>query len=256
MEEVVVSARNLCVTLSGRTVLEEVTFDVRSGEFTGIIGPNGAGKTTLLRAILGLVPIQQGEIVVMGTPSSNLRDARSRIGYMPQHQSFDRRFPLSAADVVATGLLSPRTLLRSIIGKKSSIAAALHAVGMEQYSDRSFQDLSGGEQQRILLARSLVRRPELLLLDEPSAGLDFPAQQSFIELLHKLQRKDDLTVILVSHDLVSVAAAADKLVCINRSMHIHGRPGAVLHSLRLDEAYRCQFELFRDAEERSSVGIE
>jgi zinc transport system ATP-binding protein len=240
--EALVIAQDLSVTLAGRSVLEGISFSARAGELTGVIGPNGAGKTTLLRAILGLVKIRHGELTVMGVPGPRLKEIRPRIGYMPQRQSFEKRFPLSAADVVATGLLAPDTVLRKIVHKQARIRAALESVTMEQFSGRSFQDLSGGEQQRILLARSLVREPELLLLDEPNSGLDFPAQQSFIDLLLKLKKESGLAVILVSHDLLSIAAAADQLVCINRTMHIHGHPADVLHSPHLDEAYRCQFD--------------
>jgi len=238
-----IRAQGLDVTLGGRKVLEGITFSARAGQLTGIIGPNGAGKTTLLRAILGLVKVREGELSVFGTPVNGLKEVRSRIGYMPQRQSFERRFPLSAADVVVGGLLTPSNLLRRLKDRDYKILSALQSVGMEEYMNRPFQDLSGGEQQRIMLARSLAGEPELLLLDEPNAGLDFPAQHSFIELLRELKTGQGLTIILVSHDLVSVARAADQLVCINRTMHIHGRPTDVLQSPRLDEAYRCQFDL-------------
>ncbi len=238
-----ISAKELSVILGGKKVLEGITFSAKEGELTGIIGPNGAGKTTLLRSILGLVNIGEGRLDVLGFPASKLMEVRSKIGYMPQRQSFERRFLLSAADVVALGLLSPHTLLRRITNKDNSVKAALQSVGMEKYSGRPFQNLSGGEQQRILLARSLVRQPELLLLDEPNAGLDFPAQQSFIELLQNLKQENRLTIIMVSHDLVFVASAADQLVCINRTMHIHGSSAEVMASTHLKDAYRCQYDL-------------
>jgi len=238
----VIAAHNLAVALGGKTVLEDITFTAGSGELTGVIGPNGAGKTTLLRAILGLVPLQEGSLSVFGISGRRLKDIRPRIGYMPQRQSFERRFPLSSADVVATGLLSPQTIFRRIRGREDQVRKALRAVGMEGYYHRPFQGLSGGEQQRVLLARALSRRPKLLLLDEPNTGLDFPAQQSFVKLLRELKDKEGLAIILVSHDLASIAPAADKLLCINRTMHIHGHPAEVLRSPYLDEAYRCQFD--------------
>ncbi len=252
--ERLIRAENLGVTLGGRSVLEGITFSAVEGELTGIIGPNGAGKTTLLRAILGLVRIRAGKLDVLGVPCSRLREVRPKIGYMPQRQSFEKNFPLSAADVVAVGLLSPSAMLRRIADQDRSIGAALQSVGMEEYTRRPFKDLSGGEQQRILLARSLVRQPVLLLLDEPNAGLDFPAQQSFVELLQKLKQEKGLTILLVSHDLVSVASAADQLVCINRTMHIHGRPAEVMNSPYLDQAYRCQFDFLSMKEKRGAAG--
>lgn len=238
----IIQVKNLIVSLGGNIILDNITFSVNTGELTGIIGPNGAGKTTFLRALLGLVPIQQGELTIFGVPLARIKEVRHRIGYMPQLQSFERRFPLSAADVVSTGLYSPNTLLRKVRNINGLVEAALKSVGMGHYSGRPFQDLSGGEQQRILLARALVRQPDLLLLDEPNSGLDFPAQQSFIGLLKKLKEEAGLTIILVSHDLISIASAADQLVCINKSMHVHGSPGEVMRSPQLDEAYRCQFD--------------
>lgn len=237
-----VTANGLTISLGGRKVLEEITIKVSCGEMTGVIGPNGAGKTTLLRALLGLVPLAAGELTVLGASGAGLKAVRPQIGYMPQRQSFEKRFPLSAADVVATGLLSPYTLMRRLPNHREATITALASVGMKTYTDRPFQDLSGGEQQRILLARSIVRKPKLLLLDEPNSGLDFPAQRSFLDLLVKLKEEENLAVVLVSHDLISVSSAADQLVCINRTMHVHGRPSEVLHSPQLDDAYRCQFD--------------
>jgi zinc transport system ATP-binding protein len=245
--EPVISSRNLSVCLGGKTVLEEISFNVDPGLMVGIIGPNGAGKTTLLRAILGLVSISAGELTVLGHPVSRINSQRCRIGYMPQRLLFERRFPLSVADVVATGLLTRSTILKKIKAADERVADALALVEMNSYRLSPFQELSGGQQQRVLLARSLVRKPELLLLDEPNAGLDFPAQQKFLDLLQLLRRQQRLTVIMVSHDLVSVAAIADSLICIDRKMHLHGRPGDVLHSLELRDAYRCEFDFLQTA---------
>lgn len=243
----VISGRNLTVSLGGKTVLEEISFDVDPGRMVGIIGPNGAGKTTLLRVILGLVPIDTGELIVLGQPVSRINGQRSRIGYMPQSLLFERHFPLSVADAVATGLLTRSTILRQIKNADQQVEEVLALVGMGSYRLSPFQELSGGQQQRILLARSLVRKPELLLLDEPNAGLDFPAQKQFLDLLQLLRRQQNLTVIMVSHDLVSIAAIADSLICIDRRMHLHGKPGEVLQSNELNDAYRCEFDYLSTA---------
>jgi zinc transport system ATP-binding protein len=242
MMQSVIYSRDLVVTINGKVVLENITFTVEPGQLLGIIGPNGAGKTTLLRAILGLIPIHSGTLEVLGLPVNKIYGRRGRIGYMPQRQLFERRFPVSVSDVVTTGLLNRGTILRRINGSETKVREALRLVGIEGYRSRPFQDLSGGEQQRVMLARSLVRNPELLLLDEPNAGLDFPAQQDFLDLLHSLQQKKNLAVVLVSHDLLAVASVADSLICINRVMHLHGHPGEVLHSAELKEAYRCQYD--------------
>lgn len=238
-----IEVNGLFVNLKGKVVLEDISFKVAAGERVGIIGPNGAGKTTLLRAILGLTAPQKGTVSVMGHSSRQLQGVRERIGYMPQRQSFERRFPFSASDVVGTGLLSPAALMRHLSrGQKEKISAILSAVNMQNFAGVPFQDLSGGEQQKILLARALVREPSLLILDEPNAGLDLPAQHLFFELLEQLRRKRNLTLLLVSHDLLAVAAFADRLLCINRTMHLHGHPKEVLQNPSLGEAYRCEFD--------------
>jgi len=245
--EVAINCRNLAVNLNGKAVLENINFQIGTGELAGIIGPNGAGKTTLLRAILGFVNLHCGELEVLGRPSRLLKEIRSQIGYMPQRQLFERRFPLSAGDVVAMGALTSSTMLHRIPLLREQVSSALREVEMESYLLRPFQDLSGGEQQKVLLARTLVRKPKLLLLDEPNTGLDFPAQRRFLELLRRLQLEHGLTVLLVSHDLLAVAAVADTLICINRVMHLHGDPGEVMRSPGLEEAYRCQFDLISEA---------
>ncbi len=245
--EPVISSQNLAVRLGGKAVLEDISFEVDPGQMVGIIGPNGAGKTTLLRAILGLVSISAGELQVLGQPVSRINGQRSRIGYMPQRLLFERHFPLTVGDAVATGLLTRSTVLKQIKDANQKVMETLDLVGMGKYRLSPFQELSGGQQQRVLLARSLVRKPELLLLDEPNAGLDFPAQQKFIDLLKQLRRQQNLTVVLVSHDLVSVAAIADSLICIDCRMHLHGRPGEVLHSHELHDAYRCEFDYLSTA---------
>ncbi len=239
----IVRADNLFVRLSGKNVLKEINFSVREGELMGVIGPNGAGKTTLLRVILGLIPISQGRLEVLGRLYPQLKKVRPMIGYMPQRSSYEKNIPLSVANVVSTGLLTPATMLHRLTKGSLRVKEALQAVGMERFAKRYFQELSGGEQQRILLARSLVRKPKLLLLDEPNAGLDFPAQQKFTALLQELRERDKLTIILISHDLISIASAADQLIGINCVMHTHGRPGDLLNCPGLDEVYRCQFDL-------------
>ena len=240
--EVYLKIDNISVVLGRKPVLQDVSLTARAAELTGIIGPNGAGKTTLLRAIMGLVPIRGGQLEVLGVSSEHIKSIRSEIGYMPQKQHFERYFPLSVEDVVATGLLSGATILKKVLNKKEKISLALESVDMTSFAYRPFKDLSGGEQQRVLLARALVRSPKLLLLDEPNSGLDYPAQALFLSLLQDLKSDGGPAILFVSHDLLSLASAADQLACINKSLHLHGRPNEVLQSPYLDEAYRCQFE--------------
>jgi zinc transport system ATP-binding protein len=230
----------VCVERGGSRVLDDITFAVTSGSFVGVVGPNGAGKTTLLKTILGLVRPTTGRTRVFGR-GPGARDAG--IGYVPQRQSIEERFPATALDVVALGRLNARGLAARL-GKDDRLAAAraLDRVGVAALADRPVGALSGGEQRRVMLAQALCAEAQLLVLDEPTIGLDLPAEQAFYALLAELQRDLGLTVIAVSHDLVALASACDELICINKTMHVHGHPEDVIHSHAIEEAYSCEFD--------------
>jgi zinc transport system ATP-binding protein len=231
------------VSLSGHTVLEKITFSLNEKMFLGVVGPNGAGKTTLLRVVLGLVRPGRGTVRVMGMTPGELKHELHHIGYMPQQVIFDPLFPVSVYDVVMMGraccigtLRFPKKV------DKEAVLDSIEMVGLEGLERRPIGELSGGEQKRAFLARALCRETHVLLLDEPTAGLDLPAQQQFMELLVRLKKQMGLSVIFVSHDVNVLARFADEMVCINRTMHLHGKPQEVLGSEKLKEAYRCEFD--------------
>jgi len=238
----VVRVEGLFVERDGRTVLEDVSFEVERGWFVGLCGPNGAGKTTLLRVLLGLVEPTRGHVEVLGRPAGAQREAGG-VGYVPQRHAVPPTFPATAEEVVALG-----TLHRRGRGRRPDAAArrrareALERVGIAGLGGRMVGRLSGGEQRRVALAQALAAGRELLILDEPTVGLDVPAEHAFYALLRTLQAELALTVITVSHDLVALAGAADRLLCINRRMHAHGNPEEVVHSHALQEAYSCEFD--------------
>jgi ABC-type Mn2+/Zn2+ transport system ATPase subunit len=239
---VVVSFDRVGVRLGERRVLEEISFSVHRGDFIGLIGPNGAGKTTLLRALLGLVPVSEGRVEVFGLPPGHQRPEARRIGYVPQRTAVPPSFPATVGDVVMMGLLGP---LRTIVPRQrnwAEVARSLALVGLSDRADRPVGRLSGGEQRRVLLAQALCAGTQLLVLDEPTIGLDLPAEHEFYELLRRLQHELGLTVLVVSHDLVALAGQASELLCINRRVHVHGRPRDVVHSHALQEAYSCEFD--------------
>jgi zinc transport system ATP-binding protein len=231
------------VELDGRPVLEDISFHVHEGAFLGVIGPNGAGKTTLLRTLLGLVPPTSGRIEVLGRPAGDLGDDAHAIGYVPQRQSVPRNFPATVADVVMMGRMC-------CIGRMKWTRAAdwarvqdeLDEIGIGHLSSRPIGRLSGGEMRRVLLAQALCQGTRLLVLDEPTVGLDLPAELEFYALLRRLQAERRITVVCVSHDLVALAGQASELICINRRMHVHGNPEEVVHSHALREAYSCEFD--------------
>jgi ABC-type Mn2+/Zn2+ transport system ATPase subunit len=235
----VVHIEDATVHRDGRLVLEGIGFDVAGGAFLGICGPNGAGKTTLLQAILGLVPLSAGHIDVLGRPAAERASSGNGIGYVPQRHAFPPDFPAHALDVVRLGRLHQR---EGRARERHAAEEALARVGIAELAGRPVGRLSGGEQRRVTLAQALCASSKLLILDEPTVGLDLPAEQEFYALVRRLQDELGLAVIAVSHDLVALAGEADHLVCINRRMHVHGQPDDVIHSHALREAYSCEFD--------------
>ncbi len=223
----------------GPPVLENVNLEIVAGDFASVIGPNGGGKTTLVKLIIGLLTPTAGRVRVFGlTPVK----ARPRIGYMPQHAMMDPRFPVRAADVAMMGRLgSGRRIGHYSRQDRSAAANALAKVGLSAHGSRPFSDLSGGQRQRVLLARALVTDPELLLLDEPAAGLDHKVEQDFFELLQELNRR--LTIVLVTHDLGFVAGFVRTVICVHRHVDIH--PTSALDGRAISDIYGEEVRMVR-----------
>jgi ABC-type Mn2+/Zn2+ transport system ATPase subunit len=240
--EPVVVCEGVGVVRDGRRVLEDISFTLDAGRFLGVVGPNGAGKTTLLRTLLGLEPIAEGRAFVLGRPPGARLDPGRRIGYVPQRHAIPPTFPARVRDVVLMGRMARAgSWRRPREADRRAVQEAIARVGIADRAERPIGSLSGGEQRRAMLAQALCASERLLVLDEPTIGLDLPAEQAFYELLRTLQRELGLAVIAVSHDLLALAAAADELICINRTMHVHGNPDEVVHSHALLAAYSCEF---------------
>lgn len=238
-----IDLEHVCVSLGGQAVLEDITFSLKEKMFLGVIGPNGAGKTTLLRVMLGLLKPDSGEVRVMGMSPGELKRELHHIGYVPQNVMFDPMFPVSVFDVVMMGRVCCIGTFRFAARKdREAVLDSIRIVGLEGLEKRLIGELSGGQQKRAFLARALCMETRILLLDEPTSGLDLPAQDQFMELLTDLKDRLGLSVIFVSHDVNVLARFADEMVCINRTMHLHGKPQEVLDSERLKEAYRCEFD--------------
>ncbi len=218
-------------------VLEGINLTVEPGDFLGIIGPNGSGKTTLLRIMLGLMEPTRGTVRLFGHPPSSFRQW-GRVGYVPQKATLDPALPATVQEVVATGLV-PTLGLFGRIGRpqQKRIAEVLGHAGMQAHATARIGTLSTGQQQRVLIARALVSNPELVILDEPTGGVDPEAQTSFYALLQHLNRERDVTLILVSHDIGVVAKEVTKLACLNRRLIFHGRPGDFLSDAALTALY-------------------
>lgn len=207
-------------------VLQDVSLTVGKGDFLGIVGPNGSGKTTLLRIILGLQQPQGGQVRLFGHDLTAFRQ-RWRIGYVPQKAaSYNSGFPASVREAVLTGRIPQRGLFRWLTRADRRLAdEALDRVGMLPYANRPIHALSGGQQQRVFIARALASQPELLILDEPTVGVDTAAQEQFYVLLRRLRQEVGMTIILVSHDIGVVTAEVSHLACLNRRLFFHGPPG-------------------------------
>ena len=219
------------------SVLEDIDLTVEPGDFLGIIGPNGSGKTTLLRIMLGLLAPTGGQVRLFGHPPASLKQW-GRLGYVPQKATFDPSLPVTVGEVVASGLVATMGLLRRVrAAERRRVGDVLTQVGMTAYAAARVGALSVGQQQRVLIARALVSDPELLILDEPTGGVDPEAQTNFYALLHHLNREREVTLILVSHDIGVVAKEVTRLACLNRRLIFHGRPGDFLSDAALAALY-------------------
>lgn len=233
----VVRLDKVWVSYDGVSALEGISLSVEQGDFLGIIGPNGGGKTTLLKVMLGLVKPTQGRVSVLGLPPER---SHRNIGYIPQYNLFDRGFPINVRDTVLMGCNGTTGLIKRYSqADKERTQEALKTVGMLSYQDHQIGKLSGGEQQRVFIARALVSRPKLLLLDEPAASVDSAMQTGFYELLVKL--KKEMTIIMVSHDISAVSIYVDEIACLNRQLFYHG--SKEIEPEVLEATYKCPIQM-------------
>jgi len=237
MSEEVIRLDDVWVQYGNLTVLEEVSLSVQNLDFLGIIGPNGGGKTTLLKVILGLIKPTRGKVTVFGDEP---KKGRRFIGYVPQVSQFDRKFPVTALDVVLMGRLGRKGLLRKYTKEDKKVAyEALESVEMLEYEDSQVGELSGGQLQRVLLARALAADPKILLLDEPTASIDEPTKTELYELLKRMNK--EITVVLVSHDIGVISAYVNKIACLNKRLFYHGSKEITTETI--EETYQCPIEL-------------
>lgn len=217
MNNPVIDLRDVWFKYNGMTVLEEVNLSVEQGDFLALIGPNGGGKTTLLKLILGLLKPLKGEIKVLGKPC---RKASPNIGYVPQDVHTNLSFPISVLDVVMMGRLNGKKQEgRSSGNDRDKALESLQRVNMEELADKRIGHLSGGQRQKVFIARALATEPWILLLDEPTASIDTRGQTDFYELLSRLN--SDMTILVVSHDIYSVSHYVKAVACVNRRLHYH-----------------------------------
>ncbi len=218
---------HVCVGTVRHRILEDVNLTLEAGHFLGIVGPNGAGKTTLLNVVTGLVPVQSGHVDLFGIclRHGNRRRLLRKVAYLSQIHGTEPMLPLRVRDVIAMGLVSYNGPLWRTAAFSEKVTRALAQVGMEHKANDNFNQLSGGQKQRVRLARALAREPALLLLDEPSAGLDTAGQDRLYVLLRRLCDEEDMAIIMVEHDIAAISAHVDSVACLNRRIHHHAMRG-------------------------------
>jgi len=218
-------------------VLRDVDLRVADGQFTGIVGPSGSGKTTLLRALTGTVVPVTGRVV---------RRRDLRVGYVPQVDSVSWSFPVTVSECVLMGRTDDRRLPWRSRAERTEVAELLDRLGIGDLGDRHIRALSGGQQQRMFIARALLRRPQLLLMDEPTSGVDVRTRHEVLHLLDELHA-DGLAIVLTTHDLNGIAAHLPHLVCLNTEVIAAGSPGDVLTADVLERTYGARLEVLQHA---------
>ncbi|MED4204433.1 metal ABC transporter ATP-binding protein [Neobacillus mesonae] len=216
-------------------VLDDINLSIPEGSFLAIVGPNGSGKSTLLKLILGLLRPQKGNILLFNQDISKFKDWQ-KIGYVSQKaNSFNTGFPATVFEVVASGL-TKRIGMFKFFKKEhgAAVDAALKAVGMEQFRNRNIGELSGGQQQRVFIARALVSDPKLLILDEPTVGVDVENVNSFYQMLSDLNTNRGITLLLVTHDIGTISDKVSHVACLNKHLHFHGETSE-FEQMRMEE---------------------
>ena len=232
-----ITVEGLCVKANDRHLVENISFSIEAGSIVAIIGPNGAGKTTLIRAVLGLLPYETGSVRMFGKPFKH-NSPHVRVGYVPQKIEFDRTFPLTVMELLRFTVPPFYSLpFRDRSRDEARIKGLLETVGMHDLIDRSIGSLSGGELQRVMIAKAIVNDPQILFLDEPASGVDIEGQERFYDLVRRLNKEKGLTVILISHDLNVVYRFADNVLCMNRRLICSGKPAEALTDKVIKSVY-------------------
>ncbi|MFF4285730.1 ATP-binding cassette domain-containing protein [Streptomyces sp. NPDC001633] len=255
-DDPVLALRGAAVRVAGRTLWSGVDLYVGAGEFVAVLGPNGAGKSTMIKMLLGMLPAAGGDVRVLGTQPGR---ANHRIGYLPQRRSFDSSMRIRGTDIVRLGLdgdhwgvpLWPFGARRRATRRR--VEEAIDLVGASAYAHRPIGNCSGGEQQRLLIAQALVRRPQLLLLDEPLDSLDLPNQSAVTALISRICHQENVAVVMVAHDVNPILHHLDRVVYLAEGGAASGTPEEVITSPTLTRLYGTPVEVLRTSDGRLAV---
>lgn len=245
-----IEVQNLTVSYNARPALLDVSVRIETDQLVGIIGPNGAGKSTLIKAVLGFVKPDIGNVRINGV---NAQRMKGQVAYVPQRGAVDWDFPITVEEVALMGRYQQIPWYTSP-GKADREAAikALHMVRMNQFSNRQIGELSGGQQQRVFMARALAQGSDILLLDEPFAGVDAATERAILDVLERA-KKAGKTLVVVHHDLSTAAEYFDKLLLIKQRLYAYGKPSAVLQEDLLSQVYEGRLRIFRDVVKKESA---
>ena len=249
-KSIAVEVRNLTVSYQSKPALLDVSVAIERDQLVGVIGPNGAGKSTFIKAILGFVKPDVGQVLIDG---QDVQNAKGQVAYVPQRGAVDWDFPITVKEVALMGRYQRIPWYRN--PNKSDREAAMEAlsmVRMTEFADRQIGQLSGGQQQRVFLARALAQGSNILLLDEPFAGVDAATERAILDVLERAKHAGK-TLVVVHHDLVTAAEYFDKLILIKQRMYAYGPPRAVLREDLLSEVYEGKLRIFADVLKKESV---
>jgi zinc/manganese transport system ATP-binding protein len=240
----VIEFDNAAVRVGGRQLWGDINISIPAGQFVALLGPNGAGKTTLIKVALGLVPLSAGHVAILGRPPGR---ANHDVGYLPQRRSFDASLRVRGVDVVRLGLDGPRwgVPLPRRDGNAQRVAEVIDLVGASEYAQRPVGQVSGGEQQRLLIAQALVRNPRLLILDEPLDSLDLPNQAAVAGLISRICERRGVTVLMAAHDVNPILSYLDQVIYVAPGGAVAGPPEQVVTSATLSRLYRTPIEVLR-----------
>lgn len=231
--EPIISVKNLNYTINNNQILSNISFDIYEGDFVGIIGPNGAGKSTLVKIITGEIEEYSGEVRIV-----------RKIGYVPQTEEIEVTFPMKVYELVLLGLYKDVGPMRRFKREHyQKVKDVLELLNIEELYDRQIGELSGGEYRRVMIARALVSKPDVLILDEPEANIDKQGQEVLLNILKKLKDEKNITIILVSHDLNMIFKETTRILCLNKTIHCHKNTWDI-NIKDLKNLYSEDFELF------------